>query len=165
MTNPRIPAAALATTLQSIYQTLPNPTTPSTAAAHALDTNGTNSPQLDPWERALLHNAKHVSTPLALRLLKQMGLDHSHDKPVKLFENTCGIGVVAPALQQVLRPGVLGTSKVLCGDFSEKAVGFARRRAETEGWGRGGMEVKVERVDAQVCLFSFLEVSWWMGLT
>jgi hypothetical protein len=98
------------------------------------------------WEQALLKSARNVSTPLALRLVSQMGLGNETATPVRVFENACGVGVVAPILQQLLKPDVLGQSRIVCGDFSEQAVGLVKGRVEREGW----VNTNAETVDAQV---------------
>ncbi|KAL2256018.1 hypothetical protein VTK26DRAFT_2334 [Humicola hyalothermophila] len=104
----------LTSTLQTLFHDLPG----AQAAASALGTangsgtgtgTGTDTDTDDPWERALLHNARHVSTPLALRLLRQMGVggsssNSSDAKPIRLFENTCGVGVQDP-LRRLLGEG------------------------------------------------------------
>ncbi|KAK3898368.1 S-adenosyl-L-methionine-dependent methyltransferase [Staphylotrichum tortipilum] len=120
-TTPRITAE-----LQKLYQNL------KTAVGSA-------------WEATLLENARSVSTPLAARMLSQMGLGADTTAPFKLFENACGVGVVAPLLKQIVKPDVLGQSSILCGDFSEQAVDFAKRRRESEGW----LNTEVATVDAQ----------------
>ncbi|KAK4134466.1 S-adenosyl-L-methionine-dependent methyltransferase [Trichocladium antarcticum] len=101
------------------------------------------------WEKVLLGSAQHVSTPLAARLLGQMGLGRETGGAVRVFENACGVGVVAPLLQQTLAPEVLGQSRIVCGDFSEQVVGLVRGRAEREGW----VNTEAERVDAQKMRF------------
>ncbi|KAL2164870.1 hypothetical protein VTH06DRAFT_166 [Thermothelomyces fergusii] len=92
-----------------------------------------------------LDNACRVSAPLAARLLKQMGLGEHTRTPFKLFENACGVGVVAPLLQQLIKPDVLKSSSLLCGDFSEQLVEVARQRSESEGW----VNTEAKKVDGQ----------------
>ncbi|AEO60937.1 methyltransferase-like protein [Thermothelomyces thermophilus ATCC 42464] len=92
-----------------------------------------------------LDNARRVSAPLAARLLKQMGLGEHTSTPFKLFENACGVGVVAPLLQQLIKPDVLKSSSILCGDFSEQVVEVARQRNESEGW----VNTEVRKIDGQ----------------
>ena len=98
------------------------------------------------WEKTLLDNARNVSTPLAIRMLVQMGLGEDTTAPFKLLENACGAGVVAPLLQQIIKPGILRQSSILCGDFSDQAVDLAKKRIEGEGW----VSTKATKVDAQV---------------
>lgn len=98
------------------------------------------------FEETVLDNGRRVSTPLAMKLLSQMGLGNDTDKPFQLFENACGPGVVAPALQQLIRPDVLKQSSILCGDFSEPLVTIAKNRKENEGW----LNTEVRKIDAQV---------------
>ncbi|GAB1319398.1 hypothetical protein MFIFM68171_09608 [Madurella fahalii] len=97
------------------------------------------------FEETVLDNGRRVSTPLVMRLLSQMGLGNDTDKPFRLFENACGAGVVAPALQKLIKPDVLKQSSILCGDFSEPLVTLAKSRMENEGW----LNTEVRRIDAQ----------------
>lgn len=94
-----------------------------------------------------LDNACRVSAPLAARLLKQMGIGEDTSTPFKLFENACGVGVVTPLLQQLVKPSVLKSSSFLCGDFSEPVIEVARQRSEIEGW----VNTEVRKIDGQVC--------------
>lgn len=110
-------------------------------AGTRLTTNG--------FEEMLLDNARRVSTPLAMRLVNQMGLDGETNKPFRMFENACGAGVVAPVLQQLIRPDVLQQSSILCGDFSEPAVALAKKRIENEGW----VNTEARQIDSQVRSF------------
>ncbi len=108
------------------------------------------------WEATLFENARSVSSPLATRMLSQMGIGADTTAPFKLFENAGGVGVVAPLLTRIIKPDVMKQSSILCGDFSEQAVNFAKRRSESEGW----VNTEVEKVDAQVrggvgCVFMF----------
>ncbi|KAG7287433.1 hypothetical protein NEMBOFW57_006944 [Staphylotrichum longicolle] len=97
------------------------------------------------WEDVLLENSRSVSTPLATRMLSQMGLGKDTNTPFRLLENACGAGVVAPLLQQIIRPEVLKQSSILCGDFSDPLVRLARKRIESEGW----VNTKATKIDAQ----------------
>ncbi|KAL2138696.1 hypothetical protein VTI28DRAFT_6369 [Corynascus sepedonium] len=92
-----------------------------------------------------LDNARRVSEPLATKLLKQMGLNEDISTPFKVFENTCGVGVVAPILQQIIKPDVLKRSRILSGDSSDQMVEVTQKRSESEGW----VNTEVRKVDAQ----------------
>lgn len=98
------------------------------------------------WEDVLLENSRSVSTPLATRMLSQMGLGKDTNTPFRLLENACGAGVVAPLLQRIIKRDVLKESSILCGDFSDPLVGLARKRIESEGW----VNTKATKIDAQV---------------
>ncbi len=98
------------------------------------------------WEKTLLDNARNVSTPLAIRMLAQMGLGKHTNTPFKLLENACGSGVVAPLLQHMIEPDILRQSSILCGDFSDQAVVLAKKGIETGGW----VNTTATKVDAQV---------------
>ncbi|KAK3985185.1 S-adenosyl-L-methionine-dependent methyltransferase [Cladorrhinum sp. PSN332] len=97
------------------------------------------------WEGVLLDNAQRVSTPLVMQMLNQMGINKNTTTPFRMFENACGAGVVAPVLQQMIKPEVLKQSSILCGDFSEPAVGLAKKRIESEGW----INTEAQRIDGQ----------------
>jgi len=97
------------------------------------------------WEDMLIDNARRVSTPFALQMLNQMGLGEDTAAPFTLFENACGPGVVAPALQQTIKPDVLKQSSILCGDFSEPSVGLVKKRIDNEGW----INTEAKRIDGQ----------------
>lgn len=98
------------------------------------------------WEEKLVEHARRVSEPLATKMLAQMGLDSQINTPFKLLENAGGVGVVAPVLQQIIKPEVMMQSKVICGDFSDQLVALAKKRIESEGW----MNTDATKVDAQV---------------
>ncbi|KAK3307398.1 S-adenosyl-L-methionine-dependent methyltransferase [Chaetomium strumarium] len=97
------------------------------------------------WEDALLDNARRVSTPLAIVMLNQMGLGNDTNAPFKLLENACGVGVVAPVLQQIIKPEVLRKSSILCGDFSDQAIELVKNRITREVW----LNTEATTVDAQ----------------
>lgn len=98
-------------------------------------------------EGIFFENARRVSTPLATIMLSQMGLTEATETPFKVFENACGVGVVAPILQHITKPDVLKKSSILCGDFSEQFTELAKRTVgKLEGWEK----TEARRVDAQV---------------
>lgn len=97
------------------------------------------------WEECLLENARSVSTPLAAKMLSQMGLGKDTSTPFRLLENACGAGVVAPLLQQIIRPEILKQSSILCGDFSDQAVELTNKRIESGAW----VNTRATKIDAQ----------------
>lgn len=97
------------------------------------------------WEDMLIDNARRVSTPFVLQMLNQMGIGKDTTAPFRMFENACGPGVVAPALQQMIKPDVLKQSSILCGDFSEPSVGLVKKRIDNEGW----INTEAKRIDGQ----------------
>jgi hypothetical protein len=97
-------------------------------------------------EDVLIDNARRVSTPIATVMLNQMGLGNDTNAPFKLLENACGLGVVAPVLQQIIKPEVLKKSSILCGDFSDQAIEMVKNRIAREGW----LNTEATTVDAQV---------------
>lgn len=98
------------------------------------------------WE-AIVDGARPVTTPIAERLLAQMGLGRETEVPVRVLENACGTGIVAPILQQALKSDILQRSSILCGDFSDRMVGIVKKRIEKERW----VNTRAEKVDGQVC--------------
>ncbi len=129
--QPTMNTASRASELDKLYQTIYQDTKNATGST---------------WENTVMDNARTVSTPLAIRMLVQMGLGEDTTTPFKLLENACGAGVVAPLLQQIIKPDVLKQSSILCGDFSDQAVELAKKRIETGGW----VNTKAATVDAQV---------------
>ncbi|KAK4096095.1 S-adenosyl-L-methionine-dependent methyltransferase [Parathielavia hyrcaniae] len=114
------------------------------------------------FEKMLLEHARNVSTPMALRMLTQMGLDENTSTAFRLLENACGAGVVAPILQQIIKPEVLQQSSILCGDFSEPMVELVKKRMGSEGW----LNAEATKVDAQntgLADASFTHVATNMG--
>jgi protein-L-isoaspartate O-methyltransferase len=103
------------------------------------------------FEEVLLENARRVSMPLATRMLSQMGLTEATETPFKVFENACGVGVIAPILQQIVKPDVLKQSSILCGDFSEQLIELAKKMIEKQGW----ENTEARQIDAQVCRMRF----------
>ena len=114
----------------------------------------------DEWEAFLLESLDQISTPLAAKMLAQIGLLGGGDdteknanadvKPFTLLDNGCGFGVVAPLLQRSVDPDVLSRSKIVSADYSEKLVEFVRRRIEREGW----VSTEAKVLDAQVSSIS-----------
>ncbi len=98
------------------------------------------------WEQKLLDGARDVTGPPGLRMLDRVGLNAETETPFQLFDNACGVGIVAGILQRTAKPGVLKQSSILSGDFSEQVIGLVRDRAEKEGW----VNTEVRTVDAQV---------------
>jgi ubiquinone/menaquinone biosynthesis C-methylase UbiE len=96
-------------------------------------------------EEVLFQNARRVSMPLATRMLDQMGLTEATETPFKVFENACGVGVVAPILHNITKPEVLKQSSILCGDFSEQVIGLAKQAIEKQGW----ENTEARQIDAQ----------------
>lgn len=106
----------------------------------------TNTVTGNEWEAALLSTTRNISAPLAKKLLSQMGLAEDASNPIELFENACGVGVVAPLVQEMVKPTILKQSKILCGDTAEPMLELAKKRLQSEGW----VNTEVKIVDAQV---------------
>ena len=86
-----------------------------------------------------------VSRPLVMRMLDQIGLTKESTTPFVLFDNACGMGLVASELSSRIESEVLAKSSVLSGDISEGFVSFVRDRIEKEGW----LNAEAKVVDAQ----------------
>lgn len=110
--------------------------------------------QGEEWQQFLLESLKSISVPLAIKMLSQINLGPDTTEPFKLLEQGCGMGVVAPLLNEAIPKEVLERSSILCGDFSGPLVEVVKKRIEKEGW----INTRAEVIDAQVCDISrFLE--------
>jgi ubiquinone/menaquinone biosynthesis C-methylase UbiE len=96
----------------------------------------------------MLDSAKHVSAPIAIRMLDHVGLNKDTSTPFKLIDCACGAGVVASEVQSMIKPDVLQQSSILACDFSEQMVGITQRRIAREGW----VNTEAKQIDAQVYL-------------
>lgn len=99
-------------------------------------------------QQSLLEAVDAITAPLARNMLHKIGLDETTTTPFKLLEIGCGMGVLAPNLNQTVPKNVMEKSSVLCTDFSEALVTTVKRRIENEGW----VNTDARVVDAQVCL-------------
>lgn len=85
-------------------------------------------------EGRMLADVNAVSSPLANKMLGQIGLGKETTAPFALLDNGAGLGVVGAELQRLVDNTVLAKSSIICGDFSEAMVQATRRRAQREGW-------------------------------
>ncbi|KUI58308.1 Aklanonic acid methyltransferase DnrC [Cytospora mali] len=97
------------------------------------------------WQQFLLESLKSISAPLAVKMLSQIDLGAETADPFNLLEQGCGMGVVAPLLNETVPKEILERSSVLCGDFSGPLIDVVKRRIEKEGW----INTRAEVVDAQ----------------
>lgn len=67
------------------------------------------------------------------------------DKPLLVFDNACGTGVVSSILDQQLHDTAKSNWKVTCGDISEGMLEYTRCRMERENW----QNAEVKTLDAQ----------------
>lgn len=97
------------------------------------------------WQQVLLESIKSISAPLAVKMLNQIILGANTNEPFNLLEHGCGMGVVAPLLNETVPRELMERSSVLCGDFSDLLVEVVRKRIKNEGW----VQTRAEVVDAQ----------------
>jgi hypothetical protein len=87
-----------------------------------------------------------ITAPLDTRMLDQLGLTRDTTTPFVLFDNACGLGVVAADLKSRIKPEVLAQSSILSGDISAASIDVVQEKIEKHGWVKA--EAKV--IDAQV---------------
>ncbi|KUI74009.1 Aklanonic acid methyltransferase DnrC [Cytospora mali] len=97
------------------------------------------------WQQFLLDSLKSISTPLAVKMLSQIDLGANTAVPFNLLEQGCGMGVVAPLLNETVPKEILERSSVMCGDVSGPMIDVVKKRIEKEGW----INTRAEVVDAQ----------------
>ncbi|KAI3394657.1 hypothetical protein diail_2467 [Diaporthe ilicicola] len=97
------------------------------------------------WQQFLIETMRTISTPLARKMLAQVGLGTGTTEPYRLLEQGCGMGVVAPLLHETVPRDVQDKSSVVCGDFSKPLVETVKGRIEKEGW----VNCDAQVVDAQ----------------
>jgi ubiquinone/menaquinone biosynthesis C-methylase UbiE len=100
----------------------------------------------DGWEDAIIEGMNRVTLPLARRMLDQAAVTASLATPIVLFDNGCGLGVVAAELQTRLAKEVMRESTLLSGDISAQIIDSMKMRIEREGW----VNTEARIIDAQV---------------
>ncbi|KAL1872760.1 hypothetical protein VTK73DRAFT_1366 [Phialemonium thermophilum] len=88
---------------------------------------------------------RDISTPLAVNMLRQMGLDEKTTTPFNLLDSGAGSGVVTAVLQETIQPTVLSQSKIISGDIGEHMVEMVKSRIVEENWVNAVAQV----IDAQ----------------
>lgn len=89
-----------------------------------------------------------VTGQFAQALISQSGITThatNPDKPLIVFDNACGTGVVSSLLHQLLDKKSKGSWSLTCGDISENMLEYARQRMVGENWTNTTMKI----VDAQ----------------
>lgn len=102
----------------------------------------------------LLAQLEYSSAPPARNMLRKIGLDETATTPFNLVDLGCGMGVVAPLLNDMVPPEVMGRSKVLCVDNSEALIGSVRKRMAEEGWVGAEARVVDIQVGKHVCMIT-----------
>ncbi|KAL3470625.1 S-adenosyl-L-methionine-dependent methyltransferase [Aspergillus californicus] len=77
--------------------------------------------------------AEKVTGLFAKPLIDQSGIA-SYQKPLVVFDDACGTGVVTSVLNRTLSAETRQGWKLTCGDFSESMVEYTKQRAIDEGW-------------------------------
>lgn len=78
--------------------------------------------------------AEQVTGPFAQALVDMSGVAESTKRPLAIFDNACGTGIISRALCQRVDTGTQKNWKLTCGDLSEDMVKFTRLAIEAEGW-------------------------------
>lgn len=89
---------------------------------------------------------RRVSGPLAVSMLKQIGLDESTKSPFELLDNGAGLGAVTAEVQRMVSPEILAQSKILSADTADKMVETVKKRIVEEKW----VNVESRVIDCQV---------------
>ncbi|RFU77350.1 hypothetical protein TARUN_4902 [Trichoderma arundinaceum] len=83
---------------------------------------------------------------IAEPLVAQMGLNGGISKPIALFDNACGAGVVTQEVQAALPDEILQSSSFTCADSSAAMVDLVKKRIVNEKW----VNVEAKVLDAMV---------------
>lgn len=90
-----------------------------------------------------------ITGKFAKTLIDQSGIvadsKSNPSRPLVVFDNACGTGIVSSILHHELGDDVLNKWGLTCGDISEGMLNYTRRRMEEEKWQNA--ETKI--VDAQ----------------
>ena len=79
--------------------------------------------------------AEAVTSPLALLLVKQCGLDRADgSERLVVLDNACGTGAVTLGLYSTLSPAARANIEVVCGDTSPAMVESVQERITQSGW-------------------------------
>ncbi|PLB47978.1 putative UbiE/COQ5 family methyltransferase [Aspergillus steynii IBT 23096] len=78
--------------------------------------------------------AEQVTGPFAQALVDMSGVAEPTQKPLAIFDNACGTGIISSVLRQKVDTDYQKSWKLTCGDFSEAMVEFTKLAIEAEGW-------------------------------
>lgn len=78
--------------------------------------------------------AEQVTGPFAEALVDMSGVVGSTKKPLVVFDNACGTGIISSVLRQKLDTETQKNWRLTCGDFSEAMVEFTKTMIEAESW-------------------------------
>lgn len=87
-----------------------------------------------------------VSGPLAVHMLRQIGLDENTNAPFELFDNGAGSGIVGAEIQSRISPTILAQSKIVSADFAENMVEIVKQRIVEQNW----VNTESRVIDSQV---------------
>ncbi|KAI9934731.1 hypothetical protein AWENTII_005746 [Aspergillus wentii] len=86
-----------------------------------------------------------ITGEFAKVLIEQSGIANSTQRPLVIFDNACGTGIISSTLHDTLSVSARETWKLTCGDISEGMLEYTKQRIEHEHWHNA--ETKI--VDAQ----------------
>ncbi|KAA8650620.1 hypothetical protein EYZ11_002749 [Aspergillus tanneri] len=78
--------------------------------------------------------AETVTGPFAEALVDISGVAKFIQKPLAVFDNACGTGIVSKALHDMVDSQVQKDWQLTCGDFSNVMVEFTKKRIQNEEW-------------------------------
>ncbi|GKZ26592.1 hypothetical protein AbraIFM66951_002779 [Aspergillus brasiliensis] len=97
------------------------------------------------------HLAEKITGVFVAPLVQHSGIlstpnnDPSNNKPLAVFDNACGLGIVSSHLNSTLPEDVKRHWTLTCGDVTELMVEYTKVRSEREGW----VNAEAKVVDAQ----------------
>lgn len=83
---------------------------------------------------ALYRSGEKLTRPHAKHLNGQSRVAYCKERPLVLFDNAWGTGVISSLLHEILDEDARSNWELICGDTSEAMVGFTRGRIEEEEW-------------------------------
>lgn len=114
-------------------------------------------------EEDLVTTSRGMMRLLVAPLVSQMGITANASKPVSLFDNACGSGVLTQEVRATLPKDVLSQSTFFCADSSEAMVNLVKKRVEAEGWAHTGVKT-LNAMDTRLPDNSFTHVGIGLGL-
>lgn len=92
------------------------------------------------------HLAEKLTGVFVAPLVQHSGiLSTPSNKPMAVFDNACGLGIVSSYLNSTLPDNIKRHWTLTCGDITELMVEYTKLRIEREGW----VNAEAKVVDAQ----------------
>ncbi|RAH59785.1 methyltransferase [Aspergillus piperis CBS 112811] len=95
------------------------------------------------------HLAEKLTGAFVAPLVQHAGIlstaSNNNNKPLVVFDNACGLGIVSSYLNSTLPEEVKRHWTLTCGDVTELMVEYTKLRSEREGW----VNAEAKVVDAQ----------------